>query len=262
MIPARARQPIAPSSAGTGPLSRPAVEAIVAEVIRRLADASPAVGAAGLPSTAVRSIPDRASSESALPDRVITLAAIERLPAGTSTVMIGPQAVVTPSAAEAARDRGIRLDRRSAAGPAAAASSLLVVVAEPTPAAIRFGAACAAAASAADTLSAATLAEAIARLAAAASGGPVRGVLVTSRPAAAVILANRSASLRAVAARDLPSARAGIAETAANVIVCDPATLPHHAAGRLAALLAASDTVPPADLAAAPAGCGCTSHSH
>jgi hypothetical protein len=26
--------------------------------------------------------------------------------------------------------------------------------------------------------------------------------------------------------------------------------------------LAASDTVPPADLAAAPAGCGCTSHSH
>lgn len=237
-----------------GGLSRPAVEAIVVEVIRRLsAPEAPVAPSAGHA--------DQQSGQS-IHDRVITLASIERLSPAAGVVMIHPQAVVTPSAMEAVRDRGIRLVRLSSDRPQVAQRPFLVVVAEVTPKALQLAAALAGVVPGAETVSAASLSDGIDRLASAASSTSARGLLLTGRPSTAVILANRSASLRGIVAKDVPSCLTAIVETSANVVICDPVGVQFPAAARIAAALAAHDAVVPADLSVAPAGCGCKTHPH
>lgn len=232
---------------------RATVERLVAEVLRRLA-------AEARPSAAAPAARPAAAGV-ALADRVVTLAALERLPAGTTRVVIDARAVVTPSARDHARDAGIAFDR--GASPAAAAGrSFLVATAACAADPAAKAAAIARAVPGAQRLPASGLADVVAALATHASRDAARAVLLTSRPAVAVILANRATSLRAVTGRDAATIAAAAADCQANLLVVDPAAF----AGGLERPCTDFATRPmgslPAELAAAPAGCGCKTHAH
>ena len=230
-----------------------AVRAIVAEVLRRLrADAGP--GQAG-------SKPAPASDRIA--GRVISLVMIEKLPAGTGRVTVEVAAVVTPSARDYAREKGIVIDRALAAGeqqPAARGPFLVAHAGCGEDAATR-AAAIVRGVPGATQLPASGLDDVVAAFAIQASRDGARGVLLAGKPAVATVLANRSASLRAVTARDPAALAAAAAECGANLLVVDPAAFPAAALVRLAtdlAMRSAADV--PTSLAAPPAGCGCKGH--
>ncbi len=238
----------------TSPLDRDTVARLVAEVIRRIeAEAKP------LPATR----PAAQAPTLAIAERVITLHVLERLPAGTRRVTVDPKAVITPSARDHAKETGIAIDRGVAPGSAGA-------VASPRPFFIGFAqckadpsakaAAIARAVPAAQHLPASGLPDLIASLALHASRDAARGILLTGRPAVAVILANRSANLRAVTGRDAASLSTAAADCQANLLVVDPSAF----AGGLERLCVEFATRPggtiPSELTSAPAGCGCKSH--
>ncbi|MFM8985099.1 MAG: hypothetical protein ACKONH_03430, partial [Planctomycetia bacterium] len=201
---------------------RTTIERLVAEVLRRLAaEARPALA----PSAAAHAVAPPTSAGVTLADRVITLAALERLPAGTRSVVLQASAVVTPSARDYARDTGIVLDR--GAGPAAqpaATRPFLVATAACAADPASKAAAIARAVPGAQRLPASGLADVITALATQASRDAARGILLTSRPAVAAILANRSASLRAVTGRDAATLAAAATDCQANLTVVDPAS--------------------------------------
>ena len=236
---------------------RATVERLVAEVLRRLAaDARPA---------AASSAPGPAAVGGAAPlaDRVVTLAALERLPAGTRHVAIDARAVVTPSARDYARDAGIALERRSAAG-ASSAEPRPFLIATAACAADPAGtaAAIARAVPAAQRLAGSGLADVIAAVATHAARDAARAVLLTGRPALALVLANRSPSLRAVTGRDAAALVAAAADCQANLLVVDPARFTGGLERACADFAARPSGTVPAELASAPGGCGCKTHSH
>ena len=248
-------------------LDAAAVRRLVEEVIRRLHEA-PAPAAAiqiAEPSRITRPIPGQSAAQPAiLPDAVVSLAHIERLPAGTRQVMVAARAVVTPSARDRAREAGIVIARApTAAAPAAAAARPFVIAqADCRGDAAGRAAAIARAVPHAQRLPATGLADVVAALAMHATRDAARGVLLTSRPAVAVVLANRSASLRAATGRDAASLAAAAADCAATLLVVDPAGF---AGGleRVCADFAARPTgAVPAELAGAPTACACTTHPH
>lgn len=250
-------------------LDAAAIQALVAEVVRRIqaAHASPPMPATPARPTSVAVSASAATTAPAafsIPGRVVTLAHLERLPAAIREVVIDAKAVITPSARDHANDAGITLVRGTAtAMPAAAARPLIVAhaacrgdVSARTAAIVR-------AVPGSQQLPASGLEDLIAAFAGHASRDAARGVLLTGRPAVAVILANRSASLRAVTARDAATLVVAAADTAANLLVVDPSQFTGGSLERLCAEFHRAASGPlPAELAAAPAGCGCKSHSH
>lgn len=241
------------------PLDSAAIQRLVAEVIARLGS-----GEAALPATPVAASPAPPSPAAAsLADKVITLASLERLPAGTRTVAIAATAVVTPSAREYAADNRISFDRRAAdAAATAAVRSLLVARVDARDAAGR-AAAITRAVPAAAQLPATGLADAIAALVTHAARDGGRGILLSGRPAVAVILANRQSGLRAVTGRDVAGLLAAAAEAAANLLVVDPAGFSAGSLERVAVEFAKRDFAPvPAELVAAAKPCACSGHTH
>jgi hypothetical protein len=240
----------------TPALDAAAVQELVAEVIRRIRAAAPAASAAPGPKAAAGSAPAATVS---VAGRVITLAQLERLPAGTRAVVVDAKAVVTPSARDHARDEGLTILRGGTPASAAApARPFVVAQAACRGDATARAAAIARAVSAAQQLPASGLADVITALASHASRDGARGVLLTGRPAVALILANRSASLRAVSARDAAGLAAAAADAGANLLVVDPATFTGGSLERLCAEFhAAPAAALPAELSHAPAGCGC-----
>lgn len=244
-------------------LDAAAVQALVAEVVRRIQAAQTATGgnhaATTPPPVSAASVP-----AFSIPDRVITLAHLERLPAAVREVVVDAKAVVTPSAREHAKDAGISLVRGKPGGATAAAVRPFVIA----QAACRGDASTRTAAIAravpgAQQLPASGLADVVAALAAHASKDAARGVLLTGRTAVAVVLANRSASLRAVTARDAASLAAAAADTAANLLVVDPGQFTGGSLERICADFHRAASGPlPTELAATPAGCGCKTHPH
>jgi hypothetical protein len=88
-------------------------------------------------------------------------------------------------------------------------------------------------------------------------------VLLAGRPAVAVALANRSAGVRAVTARDAAGLLAAAAECSANLLVVDPKAFSSVSLDRVCSDFARRDFAPPpAELAAAPTPCACTTHAH
>ncbi|MFM7135759.1 MAG: hypothetical protein ACKO1M_01640 [Planctomycetota bacterium] len=200
----------------------------------------------------------------ALPGRVISVAMIEKLPAGTGRVTVEAAAVLTPSARDHARDTGLVIERATVAGSrlAAAGVPFFVAHAECGGDAAARAAAIARAVPGAMQLPTTGLADVVTAIALHASRDGGRGILLTGKPTMACVLANRSASLRAVTARDPATLAAAAVECTANLLVVDPARFPAGALSRMAADLAARPaTEPPAPLATRPAGCGCKGHS-
>jgi hypothetical protein len=239
------------------------IRRLVAEVIARVtAPAAPPVAAA--PTGGSTYGQPQAASGVALTDKVVTLAVLERLPAGTARVVVAATAVVTPSAREYARDAGIEIVRGTAAPASPAASRPFIIAhAECGSDAAARCATLARAIPAAQQLPATGLADVVATIATHASRDGARAVLLAGRPAAAVVLANRSPGLRAVTARDTAGLLAAAAECSANLVVVDPRALSAVSLDRLAGDFARRDLGPaPAELAAAPTPCACTTHAH
>lgn len=249
---------MAVSSFSDASLDPEMIRAIVAEVVRRIRSVPPAaVSPMAAPSAGAET-----RDGVVVPGRVVALAMLERLPPGTVRVLIEPAAVVTPSARDHARSKGIVLERMlTGAAATAAPTPFLVAQAECAARAAQWAAAIVRAVPGATNLPACGLADVVATLALHASRDAARGVLLCGRPAFAVVLANRSASLRAVTGRDPVSLAAAAAECQANLLVVDPASFPPAALPRLAADLAARPAGEiPAPLAAKPVGCGCQGH--
>jgi hypothetical protein len=244
-------------------LDAAAIQALVAEVIRRIT-AGQATATTPSPSPAMGVAAAAASAGHSIAERVVTLASIERIPSGVRQVVAVATAVITPSAADRARERGITIVRgsASAAAPAAARPFLIAQAACGSQAAAR-AAAIARAVPGAQQLPASGLADVITALAGHASRDAARGILLAGTPAVAVVLANRSPSLRAVTGRDANAVAAAAADAAANLLVVDPAMFPAGSLERLCADFhrGPAAAIPP-ELAAPAPGCGCTTHSH
>lgn len=250
------------ATSAPSPSDAETIRSLVAEVVRRLRNEM-SLASAAAPVAARPSAPATASSAVAhvtLPGRVISLVLLERLARGTRRVAIEAGAVITPSAREFARDKGITIDR-VVAGSHSAGVPFIVARAECVRDASAHAAALTRIVPGSMQLPATGLADVVAAIALHASRDAARGILLTSRPVVAMILANRSASLRAVTARDPSTLVAAAADVAANLIIIDPATFPMAALQRMAADFAtrAAPEVPAA-LAARPAGCGCKGH--
>ena len=242
------------------------IRRLVAEVISRLqqqpATASPAaaipVGAGSI------SGPPRQAGGVAIAGAVVTLAAIERLPPGTKRAVIATRAVVTPSARDRAREAGIELVRAASAPAAVAARPFMVAHAECGGEAAGRCAAIARGVPGSQQLPTTGLADVVSAMAAHAARDGGRAVLLCGRPAVAVALANRSAGVRAVTARDAAGLVAAIAECAANIVAIDPRAFPSASLDRLCADFATRDlALPPKELAAPAASpCSCKGHTH
>ncbi|NDC53680.1 MAG: hypothetical protein EBZ74_05160 [Planctomycetia bacterium] len=240
------------------------IRRLVAEVIARIT-APAAAPQAAAPATASTSGQPQATSGVVLADKVVTLASLERLPAGTARIVVAATAVITPSAREHARDSGIEIVRGGAAATAKQQASRPFIVAHAECGADAAGR-CATIVRhvpGAQQLPATGLADVVAALATHAARDGARAILLSGRPAAAAVLANRSAGLRAVTARDAAGLLAAAAECSANLLVVDPQVFSAVALERVSGEFARRDLGPaPAELAAAPTPCACTGHAH
>ena len=259
-------------------LDAAAIRTLVEEVVRRVlsgdaSGTSPLRPEEGDPRRAAEAariagtpypLPSGAGACATLSDAVVTLAHVERLPAGTRSIAVSARAVITPSARDRARDAGITIVRGATAASGSAFPARPFVIGQ---ADCRGGAAGPVAAVVhavphAQRLPASGLAEVIAALADHVSRDAARGLLLTSRPAAALVLTNRSPGLRAVTAPDPVGLAAAIAETAANLLVIDPAAFRGNLDRACALFVARSSDPVPAELAAPSAGCACQGHPH
>jgi hypothetical protein len=257
-----------------------AIRQLVAEVVRRIQAGSVAAKPAATAGSAVpakpaapAAVPAPAYAAAAAPApvsgavldaRVVTLDLVARLPAGTRQVTVPPRAVVTPAARDLARDSGIAIVHAAAAGPAASASRPFVValadVGADGPAR---AAAVARGVPGAWQIPASGLADVMQAVAAHAARDGARAVLLTGKPATAVVAANRHAALRGATGRDAAAVSSAVAETEANLLVLNPRDFPGAALERVAAAFASRPGgAVPAALAASAPGCACKSHAH
>ena len=240
------------------------IRRLVAEVIARITAPAAAPQAAAPPPASTYGQPQAAGGV-ALTDKVVTLASLERLPAGTARIVVAAAAVITPSAREHARDSGIEIVRGGAAAAAKQPASRPFVIAHADCGGDAAGR-CAMIARnvpGAQQLPATGLADVVAAIATHASRDGARGLLLSGRPAAAVVLANRSPGLRAVTARDAAGLLAAATECSANLVIADPKVFSAVSLDRVCGEFSRRDLGPaPAELAAAPAPCACKTHAH
>lgn len=255
------------------------VAGIVREVLRRLAaaPAAPARPAARVPAPQPTPQPAPPSPPSgfAIGEKVVSAATLAAVPPGTRSVRLRADAVVTPSARDAAREAGYELVRGPAGGAAVAAPAafpFVVATADAGAEAQARAAAISRAVPLARRLPATGLADVAATLALDLPRDGGRALVLAGRPHAAVALANRAPGIRAVTARDTATLLAAAAECAANLVVVAPRDFSAVALERVAVALATRPAgAPPAELAppdACPCGgpataaCACTSHPH
>jgi hypothetical protein len=164
-----------------------------------------------------------------LTDKLVTLATLENRLTGIDQLALRAGAVVTPAALDELRSRGIEVVRVVAPIAAAAVRPTLTIgVAEVTNGACDVPALIAAFAKtgcAVERIAETGLTSVTAELTELSSKGGRPVVLLTSRPAAAVCIANRCRGVRAVGGRDSRGVLESILEVAANFVAIDPASL-------------------------------------
>ncbi len=212
------------------------VAGLVREVLRRIhaeAAEAPVVGvaAASLPPPPTLYV---------IPSKVITLDTFKLVPQGTRRVGLRSDAVITPSARDHAREAGIELVRGDVQPPVH--STIVIGQADCLANAASRAASIARAVAGAQQLPASGLADVVAAIALHVGRDGAKGVLLTGRPAAAVVLANRFSSLRAVTARDAATLLAAAAQCAANVLIIHPQEFASGALERACVEFASRDT--------------------
>lgn len=244
----------------------------VLERVRQQAPAAPAPAARPAPAGAAPS-PTGPAAGVAIPEKVVTAAALVTVPGGVRIVSVRHDAVITPSARDRAREGGFELVRAAkghASAPSAGRAFFVGSAECPGDASGRSSGVVRAVPGAA-RLPATGLADVVAALSLHVTRDGARGLLLAGRPHAACALANRSPGVRAVTARDAATLLAAVAECAANVVVVHPRDFSGTGLERVAVALAAGSAPLPAELAPPPAcpcggpsptACGCGTHTH
>jgi hypothetical protein len=233
------------------------VARLVSEVISRIRSESKA--AAQPAAAAVAAV--------TLTDRVVSAEILERLPARTTQVQLPQRAVITPSARDVARDRGISLLPASARSVATTGRPLIIARADCRDDISALTAHISRAVPASQQIPTAGLTSVLMTLADHAGRDAARGLLLTDKPAVACVAANRHGSLRAVTADNAASLEAAASACAANLLVIEPGRFSVPSLERMAAAFARRETTaPPAVLsppapATTPVACSCQ-HSH
>lgn len=267
------------------------IAAIVREVLRRVrADLRPAVATpvaptalALLPAQPPAAAPMAAAGVFQLAEKLVTAAGLAAIPAGTKTVMLRHDALITPSGRDAARAAGCMLVRgakgaHATPGAAPASRPLFIAAAEcpgdmagRTAGLVRL-------LPGAQQLPATGLADVVSSLGLHLTRDGGRGILFAGRPHVSVALANRSPGVRAVTASDATTLLRAAQECAANLLVIAPRDFSASSLERIGSTFASRDPGPaPAELAPpeaagcacsgpkpdAPApSCSCTTHHH
>jgi hypothetical protein len=247
------------------PPSPDMIAGIVAEVIRRIRDEQPppAAPAGRVPQTVAPTA--AVTMPPSLPDRVITLATLEKLPAGTRQIALSARAVITPSAREFAADRGLMLIRSAPQAERTSSTRpfLVAVACGGDRQAAQSAAAVARAVPAAQSLPAVGLVDTLASIALQAGREAARGILLTAEPTVAVVAANRAVSLRAVTGHDTAAVQAAATAAAANLLILDPRRFSAGSLERIAVAFARQTAAVPELLRGTAAkGCSCQHHPH
>lgn len=244
------------------------IAAVVREVMRRLIRAD--LPSEGLLAPVSPAPPAAASAGSqpagsvTIAERLVTGASLATVPAGTRVVSLRHDALITPSARDAARAAGITLVRSAkgagnVTGPAAQPRPLFVATADcPGDIAARTASLVRALPNA-QRLPATGLSDVVASLGLHLTRDGGRAILLAGRPHVATALANRSAGVRAVTARDTQALLAAAEECAANLLVVSPRDMSGASLERIAVTFATRAPVAlPADFApATPAAAAC-----
>ena len=246
------------------------IAAIVREVLRRIradlrpagamppaAPAAPALPGAKAPAAG----PSTMAGAFGLAEKLVTAT----IPAGTKTILLRHDALITPSGRDAARAAGWMLVRgakgaQATLGAAPAGRPFFIAAAEcPGDSATRT-AGLVRTLPGAQQLPATGLTDVVASLGLHLARDGGRGILLAGRPHVAVALANRSHGVRAVTARDTTTLLAAAQECAANLLVIAPRDFSASSLERIGVTLASRDPGPaPAELAPpAAAGCACS----
>jgi len=202
------------------------IDRIVREVVRRLHDRAEPVRADGATKPAPATPAD--GRETAIPDRVVTMESIQGRLSGMRRLVVRPDAVITPSVRDELIGLNIQIVRGEAAAessPAASGRPGLVVGVAATgfdPADLL--AAVSDLAGPIQRLAPAELIPAVDESAKAITAGNALGLLLTSEGAAALCLANRCRSIRAVTGGDRAAVKRAVESTGANLLVIDPAS--------------------------------------
>ncbi len=241
------------------------VARIAAEVVRRVSAVSPArpTGVEPVPQLPAFASPAEPASASVLPEKVIVLASVAKLSRDLREVTVRHDAVLTPSAREWLADHKMAVRRAptadSLASARASAPAFLVAACDLPNRSAGQAAAVARAVPGGQQLPSAGLASLVDAFGEAAARSGSRGLLLSSRPAAAALIANRKRAIRAVAATSVREALAVAEECRATLLVVDPSRLGPGSLQRLAVEFAKQPHQPlPADLAEACQPCGCS----
>jgi len=212
------------------------VAGLVREVLRRIHAEAAEAPVAGVAAASPPPLPTLC----VIPSKVITLDTFKLVPQGTRRVGVRSDAVITPSARDHAREAGIELVRGDVQPPVH--STIVIGQADCLANAASRAASIARAVAGAQQLPASGLADVVAAIALHVGRDGAKGVLLTGRPAAAVVLANRFSSLRAVTARDAATLLAAAAQCAANVLIIHPQEFASGALERACVEFASRDT--------------------
>jgi len=242
------------------------VASIAAEVLQRLSAgrASPeAAQPSAAPAVSVASPAPPPASGPTLTDKVIVLATVMKLPRDAGTVTVRRDAVITPSALEWLRDQGMQVHRGAAASgsaqAAATAPTFLVAACDLPGRSAALAAAVVRAVPNSQQLPSAGLKSHVAAFAEAATRSGSRGLLLSPRPAAAALIANRTRAVRAIAATSVREALTLAEECRATLVVVDPARFAAGGLQRLAMEFAKqTQQALPDDLAEASRPCSCS----
>jgi hypothetical protein len=207
------------------------LEAIVREVLRRLAqldgDRTGSNGAEAprqAPAAAVIQPTASVTDQLQLQERTITLGLVAGRMQGVKQVLVPAGAVVTPSVRDELRKRQIAL--RFTAEQAAdlpVATGLVLGVAGGPHATRSALAAVQAEAGSAQRIDRDCVLEVVRQVSQAVAGQPRIGLVLTDRPAVALCLANRQASIRAAWGMSVASVREAAKLIGANLLVVNPA---------------------------------------
>ena len=204
------------------------VDQIVSEVLARLGGSTPARAAAG-GSSAPPAAAVRPSGPLVLDEPVVTAETLEQRLNGHAQVTVGRRTVLTPSARDVLRARGIewsRGDGNASAASGAATGAWIAIVSRMTPVVERLvaemGAGSGTAAAWRSELTG-TAEEAATRAVNAVCRGEAGGAVVFSdRPEMTACLANRNASVRAAVVVDASGVAAAVRNIGANVLCVAP----------------------------------------
>ena len=233
------------------PVSSNDIARLVTEVLRRIhaeTDSSQTQSARLTP-------PEAAATVS---DRVIAAETIIKLAPGTKVAYVERKAVITPSARDLARDRGIEFITAKTDTTQKSDPQLFIAQAECATDVSAIAATIRRAVSTSQQLPSAGLATTLKSLAEHASRDAARCILLTENTAVACVAANRFPPIRAVLGSDPPAVADAITRCAANLVILDPRQFSTASLTHIAKQLTEQTGQPPEILAMAHADKGHT----